>query len=113
MITVTVSSRIRARNAESSRVDLAELDGGIDLLRCLTARCLSPSFNPHCQSRMAQLADSMPGSFKGQCTDTYGGRKNMSTIRLCIHIVYLSQKNRVDMFYYLNQDDSIYLQFMI
>jgi hypothetical protein len=37
----------------------------------------------------------------------------METIRLFIHIVDMSQKKDVYMFYDLNQDDSIYLQFMI
>jgi hypothetical protein len=37
----------------------------------------------------------------------------METIRLFIHIVHISQKKGADMFYDLNQNDSIYLQFMI
>jgi hypothetical protein len=47
---------------------------------------------------------------------TYRGRKNRSTIRLFIHIVikseYRSEKG-VSLFNDWNQDDSIYLQFMI
>jgi hypothetical protein len=43
----------------------------------------------------------------------YSGRKNIQTIRLFIHIVYISQKKGVYMFYDLNQDDSICLQLMI
>jgi hypothetical protein len=43
----------------------------------------------------------------------YSGRKNMSTIRLFIHIVYISQKKGVYMFSNLNQGDGIYLQFII
>jgi hypothetical protein len=44
---------------------------------------------------------------------TRGRRKNMEMIRLFIHIVDVSHKKGVYMFYDLNQDDSIYLQFMI
>jgi hypothetical protein len=37
----------------------------------------------------------------------------MWTIRLFIHIMHISQKKGAYMFYDLNQDDNIYLQFMI
>jgi hypothetical protein len=37
----------------------------------------------------------------------------MSTTRLFIHIVHISEKKDFYMFYDLNQDDRIYLQFMI
>jgi hypothetical protein len=43
----------------------------------------------------------------------YSGRENISTIRTNSQKVYISQKKGVCMFYDLNQDDSIYLQFMI
>jgi predicted RNase H-related nuclease YkuK (DUF458 family) len=36
------------------------------------------------------------------------GRKNMSTIRVFIQIVHISQKKGVSMFYDSNQDDNIY-----
>jgi hypothetical protein len=42
----------------------------------------------------------------------YSVRKSVEMIRLFIHIVYISQKKGVYVFYDLNQDDSIYLQFM-
>jgi hypothetical protein len=41
------------------------------------------------------------------------GRNSMSAIRLFIQIVDISHRKGVYMFYDLNHDDSIYIQFMI
>jgi hypothetical protein len=58
------------------------------------------------RSQSSMTSDSLGGAQFGR---PYSGRKNMSTIRLFLHGVEISQENGVDMFYDLNQDDSINL----